>query len=34
MRAPSAPPCPALLAAGEQRLSADEIYPRLFDAIL
>ena len=25
---------PALLAAGEQRLSADEIYPRLFDAIL
>ena len=25
---------PALLAAGETRLSAEQIYPRLFDAIL
>ena len=29
-----APQLPALLAAGETRLSADQIYPRLFDAIL
>ncbi len=27
-------PLPALLAAGETRLSAEQIYPRLFDAIL
>lgn len=31
---PSATSLPALLATGERRLSADEIYPRLFDAIL
>lgn len=31
---PNAPTLPALLAAGERRLSAEEIYPRLFDAIL
>ena len=30
----AAPHLPALLAAGETRLSADQIYPRLFDAIL
>lgn len=32
--APSVSRLPALLMAGERRLSADEIYPRLFDAIL
>lgn len=31
---PPPPALPALLAAGERRLSAAEIYPRLFDAIL
>lgn len=30
----AAPHLPALLAAGETRLSAEQIYPRLFDAIL
>ncbi|MGA9664413.1 MAG: GntR family transcriptional regulator, partial [Pseudomonas alloputida] len=29
----AAPHLPALLAAGETRLSAEQIYPRLFDAI-
>lgn len=30
----AAPRLPALLANGETRLSAEQIYPRLFDAIL